>query len=391
MNVGSGRIGRLLGMVVWLCLPLAVGCAGFFPKTTSTSSSTTTNTGDYAYVASAYVNGSKTVYTLSGYTVGTAALTELSGFPITLSVLPSSVVINPANTFLYVAGEGEIYGYSISSAGALTAISANNSSILAEANVVSMDISPDGNWLLALDSDGVTIDEFQIASDGLLTAATGTSYTVTSGGTIVPTSLRFAPTTSNSFLAISLGTGGDLLYTFNTSTGVLTEDVQVNVPTTASSDQALTFNAAGTILYIARSGTDGGVVVYTIGSGGALTLVTGSPFATGNGPASMVIDKTGDYLYVGNKVDGTISGFSIATTGVLTALSGSPYASGADVSALGRDNSGDYILSANLGGSPDVSMYSFDATALGKLDSSTTAATGDPNEPAGALAIALMH
>jgi hypothetical protein len=94
---------------------------------------------------------------------------------------------------------------------------------------------------------------------------------------------------------------------------------------------------------------------------------------------------------VGNKVDGTISGFSIATTGVLTALSGSPYASGADVSALGRDNSGDYILSANLGGSPDVSMYSFDATALGKLDSSTTAATGDPNEPAGALAIALMH
>ena len=48
----------------------------------------------------------------------------------------------------------------ISSAGALTPISANGSSILAEANVVSMDVSPDGNWLLALDSDGVTIDEF---------------------------------------------------------------------------------------------------------------------------------------------------------------------------------------------------------------------------------------
>jgi len=390
MSVGKGRIGRWLGLVVLLCLPLAVGCAGFFPKTTSTSTSSTTNTGDYAYVASAYASGSTDVYTLSGYSVGTGTLTKLSGFPLTLSFPPSALVVNPANTLLYVGGEGVIYGYSISSAGALTAVTTGGSSALATANVVSMDISPDGGWLFALDSDGDTIDEFEIASTGLLTAATGASYSVTSG-TIVPTSIKISPSTSNAYLAISLGTGGDLLYSYSASTGALTELVQVNVPSTSSSDQAVVFNAAGNTLFIARSGTGTGVVPYTIGSGGALTLVTGSPFVAGNGPGSLLIDSTGAYLYAGNKVDGTISAFSIASTGVLTALSGSPYASGADVASLARDNSGDYILSANLGGSPDVEMYSFDTTTVGKLDSVTTASTGDTEEPAGALAVALTH
>jgi len=392
MNAGKGRFGRWLGLVLLLCLPLAVGCAGFFPKTTSTSSSSVTNTGDYAYVASAFSSGSTSVYTLNGYTVGTGTLTKLSGFPLSLSFPPSAIVVNPANSVLYVGGEGVIYGYTISSAGALTAITTSGSAALATANVVSMQVSPDGGWLFALDSDGVTIDEFQIASTGLLTAATGASYAVTSAGTVVPTSITISPSTSNAYLAISLGTGGDLLYSYSASTGAMTELVQVNLPsTTSSSDQAAVFNAAGTILYIARSGTGGGVVPYTIGSGGALTLVTGSPFATGNGSASLVIDGTGDYLYVGNKVDGTISAFSIASTGVLTALSGSPYASGAGIASLGRDNSGDYILAANIGGSPDVGMYSFDTTVAGKLDSVTTASTGDTEEPAGALAVALTH
>lgn len=393
MGVGKGWMGRLLGIMVLLSLPFAVGCAGFFPKTTSTSTtSTATNTGNYAYVASAYVSGSTDVYTLSGFTVGTGTLTELSGFPLTLTFPVVTMAVNPDNTLLYIGGEGVIYGYSISSAGALTALTTSSGgTALADANVVSMDISPDGGWLLALDSDGETIDEFEIASTGLLTSATGATYAVTNGGTVSPTSLKIAPSTSNEYVGISLGTAGDLMYTLNATSGLLTEVVQVNPPTTTSSDKALTFNAAGTILYIARSGTDGGVVVYTIGTGGALTLVTGSPFATGNGPASILIDSTGDYLYVGNKVDGTISGFSIASTGVLTTLSGSPFSSGIEVASLGRDNTGKYILAACEGGTPDVQMYSFDTTTAGVLDAITTVSTGDPDEPAGALSVALTH
>ena len=105
----------------------------------------------------------------------------------------------------------------------------------------------------------------------------------------------------------------------------------------------------------------------------------------------MVVDSTGKYLYVGNKTDSTISGFSIGTGGVLAALAGTPYASGLTINALARDNSGKYILSTALNGSPDLKMFGFDATNAGALDASATASTGDPSEPAGAVALALTH
>ena len=100
--------------------------------------------------------------------------------------------------------------------------------------------------------------------------------------------------------------------------------------------------------------------MYTIGANGVLNAVTGSPFAAGAQPFSIVLDSSGKYVYVANGIDATISGYLIGTGGGLTALSGSPYASGAQVEALGRDSSGKYLLAAAFGGSPDLTMYSFD-------------------------------
>jgi 6-phosphogluconolactonase len=254
-----------------------------------------------------------------------------------------------------------------------------------------MNISPDGKWLFGLDTNGMTIDEFQIQSGGGLALTTGASYTVKNGQTVVPNSIRVSQNANNLYVAAALGTGGDLLYVLNTSTGALTLANEVISPTTTSADQAVAFDSAGATLYVARSGTDAGLIPYAIGSGGSLTAVSGAPYAVGSGPSSIVLDATGKHVYVGSKVSGTISGFSIGTGGVLTALAGSPYTSGAGVASLGRDNSGKYILAAAVNGGPDVQMYSFDATTAGMLDTSGTASTGDPTEPAGANSIALTH
>jgi 6-phosphogluconolactonase len=393
MNVVRGRVRRWAAVSVMSMLSMVVGCAGFFPKTTSTSGggTTPTNTGDYAYVASSYASGSTAAYTLSGFSVGTGTLTALSGFPIALPFPPTATVINPSNTLLYVAGLGVIYGYTISSTGALTSIESGGNVALANANVVSMDISPDGQWLFALDANGVTIDQFQIQTGGVLASATGASYAVTNGGTVVPTSIRVSQNESSPYLAVSLGTAGDLLYLLTTSTGAITEVTQVNPPTTSSADQAVAFDAAGATLYVARSGTSGGLIPYTINSNGSLSAVSGAPYALGSGPSSIVIDATGKYIYVGNKVSSTISGFSIGTGGGLTALAGSPYASGTGVSSLGRDNSGAYILATAVGGSPDVQMYSFSSTTPGMLTASGTASTGNPFEPAGAVSVSMTR
>ena len=103
----------------------------------------------------------------------------------------------------------------------------------------------------------------------------------------------------------------------------------------------------------------------------------------------MAVNKAGTDVYVANRGDGTISGFSVATSGTLTALSGSPYTSGTGVTALATDSSGDYLLAAANGGSPDLTMYSFDTTTVGKLNLVTTTATG--TDPTGPVAVAATH
>lgn len=387
-------------VVAILSLLLLSGCSqNFFPSygkggTNPPGGGTTPSGGtDLVYVASSYLdpNTSTAIYSLSGFSVGTGTLTALGGFPIKLEFPPTAVAINPANTLLYVGGVGVIYGYGIASNGALTSVTNAGNPALANANVVSMDISPDGQWLFALDSNGVTIDEFQIASNGLLTSVMGASYAVRNGAIVLPTSLKVSQNENNSYVAASLGTAGDVLFTFNTTTGAMTLANQITTPTLSTADQAVTFDNTGSTLYIVRSGTDSGLVPYQIGQGGSLTAVNGAPFPLGNGPSSVLVDLTGKYVYVGNKVDSTISGFTIGTNGALTPLTGSPYAAGTFVGALGRDNSGNYLLSTAVGGNPDLKLYSFDTSVPGQLDATATASTGNPTEPAGAVALALTH
>jgi 6-phosphogluconolactonase len=361
-------------------IPALTGCGTFFtyPGSSTTTGSTTTS---YAYFANS------TTDTVSGYALASGTPVAVTGSPYAkLAVSPTSLVVTPANTFLYVGGLGALYGYSIdTTTGALTIL--NSGQAFAAVNAVSMDVSPDGNWLLVLDVNGVFVDEYAInTSTGALTPATGAGYSTTGAGASSPHAIRFAPSGTLAFAA--LGTGGDAVFTFTTSTGALVQS-QSLAGSATTSDNAVAIDSTSSHLYIARSGTGTGINAYTIGSAGALNGITGSPFATGNGPYDVVIDKTGAYLYAANRTDGTVSGFTIATTGTLTALSGSPFASGSLVTSLGRDSLGKYIVAASQGGSSDLTMYSFDTTTLGKLDVAATATTG--TDPTGAIAVAMTH
>jgi 6-phosphogluconolactonase (cycloisomerase 2 family) len=116
------------------------------------------------------------------------------------------------------------------------------------------------------------------------------------------------------------------------------------------------------------------VRVFTIGSNSAFTEISGSPFAAGGQPRSLAFDSTGDYLYAANASDNNISGYSVLASGSLTALSGSPFSSvGSQPNALALDQSKKFLIEANLGGSPDVQVFSFDATTAGQLDPGATA------------------
>jgi len=358
----------------------AMGCAGFFvyPGSLPGSGSGSTS-GDYVYVANA------TTDSVIGFAVGTGTLTAVTNSSYALSFIPTAMAVNPANTILFVAGSASIYAFAIESGGALSVL--NGGSAVGFAAVVSMDISPDGQWLLALDGNGVTVDEFLINSTtGLLTQVAGASYSV-SGATAVPHAVKVAP--NGQLVFVALGTGGDLVFTFNTTNGTLASSQQLAPASATASDNALAVSPNSSYLYIARSGTGGGLAAYSVGVNGALTSVSGSPFTAGTQPYSVVVNTAGTDVYVANRGDNTISGFAIASSGTLTALSGSPYTSGTAVTALAADKSGDYLLAAANGGAPDLTMYSFDSTVAGKLDLATTTTTG--TDPTGPIALAVTH
>ena len=385
-----GQVAAVLG--VW-ALGWTTGCGTFFVYPGSLPGGGGSSTGDYVYVANAATG------TLVGFSVGTGKLTAVSGSPQSLGFVPTAVAVNPANTIVFVAGNSGINGfinlYSIGSGGALSLLNSNNIGV---ADEVSIDVSPDGQWLVGLDANGTalgeaTVDEYQITSStGQLTIGTGGNYPFPSGTpTIVPSGIKFAP--NGNYVFVSVGTAGDVEFTFNTNGGALASNQKITL-TTGVSDNALAVSPSSSstsYLYIARSGIGGGVAVYTIGTGGVLASVTGSPFAAGSQPFSVVVNSAGTDVYVANQIDSTISGYSVGSTGALTQLSGSPYTSGSSVDALAVDKSKAYLLAAARNGSADLTMYSFDSGVTGKLDFSTSTPTGAGIEPAGAVAIATTH
>jgi 6-phosphogluconolactonase len=361
-------------------LCLAAGCSGFFvyPGSTGNGGGGSNSTGDYVYVANAATAN------IAGFSVGTGTLTTVANSPYPLAASPTAMVVNPANTVLYVAAGTSIYAYGIQASGLLNAL--NGGLPLAAASVAAMDISPDGRWLLALDSTGIDVFQINVSTGGLTPGQT-IGYPVNSPQ---PKSIEVAPNAL--FVFAALGTAGDLSFQFNNATGALSSPTALPEPTNLNSDNGLAVDANSAYLYIARSGTAGGLAVYAIGLGGAIgpsSQVTGSPVATGGGPFSVTLNKGGTDIYVANRTDGTISGFSIGSSGALTALSGSPYSSGLGVTSLAIDNSGNNLLAAASGGSPDLSLYTFDSATAGKLDPPAPYATG--TDPTVAIAIAATH
>src|SRR5664279_5148016 len=67
---------------------------------------------------------------------------------------------------------------------------------------------------------------------------------------------------------------------------------------------------------------------FTVGTGGVLTEITGSPFPTGGDPESVTFNPDGTLLATADVHDNAISMFSVGSDGTLTPV-GSPVNTGA--------------------------------------------------------------
>jgi 6-phosphogluconolactonase len=372
----AGKAMRLrLGAVLFAGLVGLTGCEGFFVPVNNGGGTGTT--AGHTYVINSLTS------TVSGFSIGTGKLTSVPNMPYQIGFVPVAAAVTINNSFLYVAGPGAIYCYIIGSDGSLSTPTSGAGQAIAYA--LSLDVSPDGNWLVALNGTTTQLNIYQInKTTGALALTTTVPYTITNLS-VPPKMARVSP--DGKYIFAALGSNGDAVFSFDTTSGAATLEQTLSV-SSQTSDNAVAADSTSSLLYIARSGTDGGLAIYSIGNLGALTSVAGSPFVAGAQPLDVRLDSTGKFVYVANGSDGNISGYAISN-GVPSNLSGSPYTSGATVRSLVIDATGKYLLAGAFAGSPDLTMYSFDTAVAGKLVQATSTATG--TDPAGVLTVVATH
>ena len=346
------------------------GCGKFFVPENSGGG----GTGSNAYI---YVANNNTA-NIAGFSIASSGLTTLSNSPYGLGVSPSALAITPGNTFVYASSlAGGIFAYTVGTGGALT-VANSGSAVVSGISPVAIGVDTTGKWLIAVDPTPAAYVFAINTSDGTLTSQG--SVPLSTGS---PYRLAIAP--NNSLVYVSLGTGGVAILTFNATTGVLTNTNQVLKPKQSlAADQGLAVNPTSTYLYVAETGVNG-VRVLSIGTNGALTEVTGSPYSTGTGPSAVFIDSTGSYLYVTNRAANSVSAFLSSSSGALTAIKGSPFATGTNPIGIAEDNTHTYISVVCAGGGPDLQVFKLDTTTPGALDNFKTSSTG--TDPTNALAI----
>lgn len=208
--------------------------------------------------------------------------------------------------------------------------------------------------------DAGQILAYTIGTNGFLQAVAGSPFTLSGGST-----LKFTP---NGSFAYS-NTGAE--YSVNTTTGVLT---QIGTATFGGIPYDVALSPSGGFLYVPNY-QDGTISAFTVNqSTGALTAITGSPFADGDiGPSAAVVSPSGKYLFVANSSTanaGSISVFSIAaTTGVLTPVTGSPFTGSGPANGITIDPTGNFLF---------VAANGVDAYTVNQSTGALTAVTGSP-------------
>ena len=134
--------------------------------------------------------------------------------------------------------------------------------------------------------------------------------------------------------------------------------------------------ASGAFVYVSAYDSSvtpnaGYVFGFSVGSGGVLTAVPGSPFAAGDKPSAVASDAKSAYVYVTDAVRGDVLGYSVGSTGALAALSGSPYPAGNDPTGIVVDPTYAYAYVSNATDAT-VTAYSMSSGVLTRIGSYAT-------------------
>ncbi len=375
----------------------AVSSSGtvYVTVTTSGGTSATSSASQFTYgsAAASYIYvANETANTLTALSLSSGTLTAISGSPYTPpgSAAPSAIATTPSGKLLYIASSsGDVYVYTVGTNGALTVGNSGNSVAYVGLTPTYMTIDTTGTWLFIISNSAPEMFEYQINSTtGALTAPAGNP---TSKVTLSSNPAQIYVTPNNQYVYVGedpgpsgSSSGGTDVFTLDATNGALSNPLHPVTAKNLSSggDNAISSDANSKFLFVGEtdSGSNGssGVRVFTIGTGGSVTEVSGSPFTAGLylDPIAIAMDPTNAYVYVASHASSDITGYSLGSTGALTLLSTSPFTAGSALAAMSLDATKQYMVVIASNGNPDLQVFSFDTTSPGKLDPIVNAATG---------------
>jgi 6-phosphogluconolactonase len=237
---------------------------------------------------------------------------------------PIALAVTGDYANLYVANQGNntIVHFAIATDGTLS----NKDSVTLPDVPVYIAVNAAGSYLFAVSgTNSATLTVFPLSKGALGTAAAQETLTVPGypSDTIVPTGVTATAD--------------------NNAVYVTTYDKSAYNPGGSTSSNA----------------NPGWLFGFEVGSGGALTGVTGAPYKSGVKPSSLVADPTSRFVYVTDFASNHLIGFTILSGGSLSFMLNGPFKTGAQPAAIAVDPRGKYLYVANSLDS-SVSAYVID-------------------------------
>lgn len=281
---------------------------------------------------------------IAAYTINadTGVLTQVG--PTAAGSSPKAFSIDVTGRFAYVAsGSGELITYAIDqNSGALTEVA--NSRVAIGTSFGGLVLERNGRFVYAFDSAAGTISAFAInATTGAPAALAGNPIAAGSNITVLGTHPNGRFVYAKRGPQTQTVANGVVVFAINETTGAIGEIAGSPFDVSAN-PLAIAFDGTGRNMYaghlLVQAAPEFNVRGYAVNPDtGALTTISGSPFASPAYPISLDVDSAGKYLYVANTQNNQLSAYSINNSdGSLSQLVGSPSNVGASPSFVTTDD-----------------------------------------------------
>lgn len=392
----------------WILAVLAIAPVfGFNSCSGSNNISTTTS---FMWVAT---QGDQMVrsYTIT-QTTGAITPTGTNGTPVSTGVQPEAMLITPDGTAMFIVNAGgTVTAYTVHGDGTLAAA---GSPVNAGSMPVALATDPGGKFLFvanqgsATDPASGTVSVFAISGTSLALAGTFPTELPNDVNGSGPSGLAVSPAGNYLYVANQF-TNNVQSYSYDAS-GNLT---LIGTYTAGTNPTGLAFSrcagvAANTTTAVCPVGDDNNLFVANSGSNnlsifaaciqvsascvapdGTLAAIPSKPtVAAGVGPATIMINRTSDYVYAVDRGSSQVSEYQYSpSTGVLTPLAtgsggASVFSGGITANIANNSNTFNWVVLTNNGSS---SLSTFQVQVTGKLIAPTTGTYAVQGQPSAIL------